>query len=185
VTQECNRTVKLRHIGESLLDDFDESEKATREWVESTVLDRAATYYRVLWSGLTAGERLALYQLALDGWANPKNTAALQQLENKLLITRAPMYRIMNVSFRRFVASPEHGDEIEQWENQGKQSTWRVLKLFMMGVVLVAGVWLLHSQAELSRELAAYIAGFAALLTAISAMFGRSAKPSPSKQESN
>jgi hypothetical protein len=183
VWQECKRTAKLRRIGMYLLDNFEESDARTRAWVEASVLDRATEYYRVLWSGLTATERLALYQLALDGWVNPKNTAALQQLESKLLICRVPIYRIMNVSFRKFVSSPEHASEIEQWEKQRKQSTWRVLRLFLVGVAAIAGIWLLHSQAALSHELAAYIAAVATLLTAISALFGRSGKQAPAKPE--
>jgi hypothetical protein len=107
VRQQCRWTARLRQIGTSLLDAFRQSDPDNREWVENCVLDRAAEYYRVLWSGLTANERLALYQLALDWWANPKNTAALQQLESKVLICRIPMYRIMNESFRRFVAYSE------------------------------------------------------------------------------
>lgn len=185
VRKECKWTAALRDIGIKLLDEFDPSNPATREWIESGVLDFAAEYYHVIWSGLTPNERLALYQLALDGWANPKNTGALQQLESKLLIKKRPMYRIMNESFRRFVVSPEHVKEIEQWEKQQQQSTWRILRLVLIGVTVIAAVWMLHSQAALSNELAGYIAGVATLLTAVSALFGRSAKPTPAKPESS
>jgi hypothetical protein len=89
---------------------------------------------------LATSERLALYQLALDGWANPKNTAALQQLESKLLIRRMPMFRIMNMSFQRFVASAEHTSEIEQWEKEQKQSTWRALRLVLIELFLMLAV---------------------------------------------
>ena len=88
VKKECNATARLRRIGVDILDNFNDKIPLTRNLLISLVLDRAAEYYRVLWSGLTSSERLVLYQLALDGWANPKNTAALQQLESKLLICR-------------------------------------------------------------------------------------------------
>jgi cell division protein FtsW (lipid II flippase) len=117
-----------------------------------------------------------LYQLALDGWANPKNTAALQQLESKLLICRMPMFRIMNMSFRRFVGSSEHISEIEQWEKQQKRSTWRAVRLMLVGLFLLLVVWLLHSQAALSQEVTAYVAGIATLVTAISTLFTKSEK---------
>lgn len=185
VRQECHSTAMLRKIGTSILDEFEPARPITRSWVESSVLHRAGDYYRVLWSGLTSSERLVLYQLALDGWANPKNTAALQQLESKFLIRRTQGYRIMNESFRCFVACTEHADEIADWEKQQKQSTWRVLRLVMLGLAVTAGIWLLHSQAALSQELAAYIAGFATLLTAVSTFFARSGKQAAAKAEPN
>jgi hypothetical protein len=176
VKKECNATARLRRIGIDILDNFDDSAPLTRNLLISLVLDRAAEYYRVLWSGLTSSERLVLYQLALDGWANPKNTAALQQLESKFLICRMPMFRIMNMSFRRFVSSSEHVSEIEAWEKQQKRSTWRALRLMLVGLFLLLMVWLLRSQAALSQEITAYVAGIATLVTAVSTLFTKSEK---------
>ncbi|MBV9180287.1 MAG: hypothetical protein JO356_03170, partial [Acidobacteria bacterium] len=181
VRQECKGTAMLREIGVGILDDFDKSDPVTREGVVSRVLEKAGDYYRVLWSGLTSGERLVLYQLALDGWANPKNTEALQQLESKSLLCRVPMYRVINESFRRFIICAEHSDEIAAWKRQEKQSAWHVLRLVMTGLAVMAGIWILHSQAALSHELAAGITGIATLLTAISGLFGRSGKQTSAK----
>jgi len=91
----------------TILHEFGAKLDLTREQLTEVVLDRANSYYRVLWSGLTASERLVLYQLALDGWANPKNASAIQQLERKQLIYKVPMYRVINDSFCRlsFLAS--------------------------------------------------------------------------------
>ncbi len=176
VKKECNPTARLRRIGIEILDNFDGKAPLTRNLLISLVLDQAAEYYRVIWSGLTSSERLVLYQLALDGWANPKNTAALQQLESKFLIRRMPMFRIMNMSFRRFVSSPEHISEIEQWEKQQKRSTWRAVRLMLVGLFLLLVVWLLHSEAALSQEVTAYVAGIATLVTAVSTLFTKSEK---------
>jgi hypothetical protein len=149
----------------------------------SNVLDRADDYYHLLWSGLSAAERLVLYQLALDGWANPKNVAALQQLERKSLIRREPMYRLMNESFREFVLGTEHIDEIEQWEKHEQQSTWRAFKLVLIVLTVGAAAWLLYSQAALSQVVVAYIAGIGTLLTAIAGLLGRSGVKSSPKPE--
>jgi hypothetical protein len=185
IREECECTAMLRQIGMRILDDFQETGPRKRDWIESTVLDRADAYYHVLWSGLTTSERLVLYQLALDGWANPKNTMALQQLERKSLIHRAPMYRIMNETFLQFVRSAEHADEIAQWEKHEEQSTWRALRLVLIALAIGTGVWLLHSQAALSQTVAAYIAGIATLLTAITGLFGRSGRQTSPRAESN
>ena len=174
----------LRGVGTSILENFQESDPVTREWIKGSALNRADDYYHVLWSGLSAGERMVLYQLALDGWANPKNVAALQQLERKSLICREPMYKLMNRSFGEFVLGAEHADEIEQWEKQQQQSTWRAFKLVLIALAVGAAAWLLHSQAALSQVVVAYIAGIGTLLTAIAGLLGRSSgKASPKPEE--
>ena len=183
VRRECRSTVMLRGVGTSILDNFQESDPVTREWIKGTVLDRADDYYHVLWSGLSAAERLVLYQLALDGWANPKNIAALQQLERKGLIFRGPMYRLMNRSFGDFVLGAEHTDEIELWEKRQQQSTWRAFRLVLIAFAVGAAAWLLHSQAALSQVVVAYIAGIGTLLTAIAGLLGRSGGKAPPKPE--
>jgi hypothetical protein len=185
VRDECRSTAFLRETGIELLKHVDGNHPPSRNWVVNCVLDRADAYYHVLWSGLTANERLVLYQLALDGWANAKNTAAIEQLERKLLIFRTPMYQIMNESFRRFIESTEHSDEIVQWEKRELRSTWRALRFVVVAVVVGVAVWLLYSQAALSQTVVGYIAGIAALLSAVGALSARFKKPVPAAPEAS
>jgi hypothetical protein len=176
---ECGGTAFLGEIGIELLDQFETWEDATEDWLVSTVLDRADSYYHVLWSGLTSSERLVLYQLALDGWANPNNKAAIQQLERKRILYRDPMYRIMNKSFRLFIRSAEHADEIAEWEKSERRSTWRALRLVLIAVVVGGAAWLFHSQAAFFQTSVAYVAGIGTLLTAIAGLVGRSKRSAP------
>jgi hypothetical protein len=173
VCAECNCTSMLRKIGIELFDEFRECEQNTRESVESEVQDRASAYYHVLWTSLTFAERLVLYQLALDGWINAKNGEAIQQLERKQLIYRAPMYRVMNESFRRFIQSAEHGDEMMEWQKQERASTWHAFRAVLIVAVLGVGVWMLYTQAALSQTVTGIIAGGTALLTAVGGLLGR------------
>jgi hypothetical protein len=181
VWKECGRTEFMCDIGVQILGRLRGKQPETRGWVVNTVLDCANTYYHVLWSGLTATERLVLHQLAKDGWANPKNTAALQQLERKLLIYKAPMYCIMNESLRRFIESPEHADEITHWEKREQQSTWRALRLFLTVVAIGVGIWLLYAQAELFQVGVGYIVAIGTLLTAVTGLLGRSKQAVPAE----
>ena len=177
IKRECRYTSMLRRIGKELLQNFPKSDRATQPWVASRVLDRADAYYHVLWSGLTPTERLVLYQLALDGWANPNNAAALQQLERKELIYKDPMYRLMNESFRLFIQSTEHADEIAEWERREQQSTWHAFRYVVIAASVGGVVWLLHSQAALTQVVAGSIAAIVTLLTAVTSLFGRSGRP--------
>jgi len=180
---ECGATAFLRNLGVRILDEFQCRPPATREELLEIVLDRAGAFYHVLWSGLTGAERLVLYQLALDGWANPKNAAAIQQLERKQLIRRAPMYCIINSSLRRFVQSTEHTEEIAEWEKHEQQSTWRALRFAIIAAVIGAGVWLLYTQAQLFQIGTGYITAIAALLTALAGFSARLKRPTPQQSE--
>ena len=174
----------LRRIGTDLLKQFPKEDQPTAAWVCNRVRERADAYYHVLWSVLTATERLVLYQLALDGWANPKNSAAVQQLERKLLISRDPMCRIINESFRLFIQSTDHAEEIAEWEKREQQSTWHAFRYVIIATTVGTGVWLLYTQAALTQVMAGAIAAIVTLLTAISTLFGRSGgQPSPASKE--
>lgn len=143
------------------------------------VAERADAYYRMLWAGLTSSERLVLYQLALDGWANPKNASAIRQLAQKQLIYKKPMYRIMNDSFRSFIRSSEHEKEIAQWQKQEQQSTWQILRFVIIAATIGTCMWLLYAQAQLFQIGTGYITAIATLFTAI-AGFTAKAKRSTS-----
>jgi hypothetical protein len=118
----------------------------------------------------------------MDGWTNPRNIASILQLKRKLLIFRDPMYRIMNESFRRFVLSNEHADEIAQWEKAEQTSTWRAFRFVGIAVAIGVGVWLLYTQAAFSQIVVAYIAAITTLLTAIAGLFGKSSGRANSSQ---
>jgi hypothetical protein len=183
VKQECDHTSKLREIGETVLNEHSGDNTPSREWVVSRVMGLADSYYHALWTRLSSTERLVLYQLARDGWSNPKNLAAIQQLEAKQLVRRDPMYKIINESFRRFVLSPEHADDIAQWVKLEQQSTWHALKFVVIAIGIGFAAWLLYTQAALSQQVVGYIAAIATLLTAAGSLFGRSGKSTSAKAE--
>jgi hypothetical protein len=178
VCKECGSTSLLRRLGITILREFKSNPPASRAELAEIVLDRAGAYYRVLWSGLTASERLVLYQLALDGWANPKNAAAIQQLERKQLICKAPMYRLLNDSFCWFVQSGEHAAEIVEWEKHEQESTWHAFRFVLIGFLVGGGVWLLYTQAQLFQIGTGTITAIATFLTAVAGFSARFRRPS-------
>jgi hypothetical protein len=173
ICNECSYTPMLQKIGVELFRKFDKAHLPTRQEIVGMIADRADAYYRMLWAGLTGGERLVLYQLALDGWANPKNAQAIHQLEQKQLIYRQPMYRILNGSFRSFIRSSEHEKEIAEWQKKEHESTWQVLRFVLIAAVIGVGVWLFYAQAQLFQIGTGYITALATLLTAIAGLAGR------------
>jgi hypothetical protein len=160
-----------------LLRKFQKVPLPSRQEIVGIVADRADAYYRMLWAGLTGSERLVLYQLTLDGWVNPKNVHAIHQLEQKQLIYRQPMYRILNNSFRSFIRSSEHEKEIAEWQKKEQESTWQVLRFVLIAAVIGVGVWLLYAQAQIFQIGTGYITALATLLTAIAGLASRVRRP--------
>jgi hypothetical protein len=167
IEAECKYTPMLQRVGVALLEKFPKEPPHTRVQLIDMVVDRADAYYRMLWAGLTGSERLVLYQLALDGWANPKNAPAIHQLEQKGLICRNPMYQIMNDSFRDFIRTSEHQQEIQEWQKKEQQSAWQGLRFVLLAAIIGVGVWLLYAQAQLFQIGVGYITAIATLLTAV------------------
>ena len=187
INEECNHTAQLRNIGAAILRKYQRRSLfgVTDSKLTEEVLNRAETYYRVLWSNCTKEERLVLFQLAQDGWANPNNERALRQLERRNIIRRSSGFRIMNESFRRCIQNAQYPEEIAEWEQDEKQSLWKALKLSMITAgVLVAG-WLLYAQQEILNLSLGYMSAFAAaggiIIKLLSDFRGRSAGPAASK----
>ncbi len=186
ICRECTYTPMLQKIGLDLFEKYQpflthpELPLPTRQQVVALVADRADAYYRMLWGGLTSNERLVLYQLALDGWANPRNADAIHQLEQKQLIFRRPMYRIINESFRSFIRCSEHESEIAKWQSTEQRSTWQALRFVVIAALIGIGMWLLYAQAQLFQIGTGYITAIATLLTAIAGFATRTKRPAPS-----
>lgn len=193
VVEECERTAQLRNVGVSILRDYPSYKGLSREQLVRELLDRADSYYRVLWAGCTQDERLVLYQLAQDGWANPKNKIAIQQLQRRKLIVipaqvsdtqpwpgefasstlKGPVgIRIMNESFRRFVRTSQQRDEIEAWEREGDQSVWQFLKLSLVILAVAVGAWLLYTQQQFFNAIVAYVGALGAATGVIFKLVG-------------
>jgi len=193
VVEECEHTAQLRNIGVAILRDYPYYKGLSKEQLIRELLDRADSYYRVLWAGCTQDERLVLYQLGQDGWANPKNKVAIQQLQRRKLIIipaqvsdsqpwpgefaastlKGPIgIRIMNESFRRFVRSCQQRDEIEAWEREGDQSVWQFLKLSLVILTVAVAAWLLYTQQQFFNTIVAYVGALGAAAGVVFKLLG-------------
>ncbi len=166
---ECRHTPQLRRIGLGmLLMDHEDAHLSKRQFVD-VLLDRADSYYRVLWSTCTKEERLVLYQLAMDGWVNPKNYRAIQQLQRRGIIHRGSGFRLMNDSLRRFVQNAERPEEVAKWEEEEGNSGWSAVKLALGTGLMMCGAWLIYAQQDIFQLGIGYLT---ALGTASSAVVG-------------
>lgn len=156
--EECDGSPHLRKVGLGMLARHAPGSTVSRARFIGDLMDRADAFYRVLWSACTNQERLVLFQLARDGWANPKNARAIQQLERRGLVRRTPALRILNESFCRFVKNARLPGEVAKWEQEVQTSTWTALKLGFTTAALAGGGWLLYTQQEIFHASLGYVA---------------------------
>ncbi len=149
IREECASSAALRAIGREILEAHrHDPVPPARAQVVDEVLERAEVYYRVLWSTCARDERLVLYQLAQDGWANPKNYRAIQQLVRRKLVRKGSGYRIMNESFCSFVRNARRPEELARWEQEQSQSAWSAVKMGLGTALFLFGAWLVYAQQD-------------------------------------
>jgi hypothetical protein len=180
VYSECNATAFLRRNGASLLEEYLSGEPGcdklqaveTPLQMARVLLDRVDSYYGALWSSMTENERLVLYQLAMDGWANPLNERAIQQLQRKEFICKDAMYRIMNESFRRFVLSVSDSLEVQSWRVEEEASSWRSWRAALVTIFIGLAAWLLYAQKDLFQVTLTYILTLGGAITGVFNLLG-------------
>jgi hypothetical protein len=92
---------------------------------------------RIIWSSCTMAERVVLYQLAHDGWINPKNEAAIEQLQLRGLIKGMP-FHFTDEGLRKFVSRSVTAENQKIWVQHDSASLWQGIRL--MFIVLVLGL---------------------------------------------
>src|SRR6185503_17574839 len=121
-------------------------------------------YARVVWSMCSIGERAALYQLAIGGWANHKNWAALDHLWQRGLIERTPAVTIRHVELREFIQKHVSHDEWKAWQRGEAAALWDGLRLMFVVLILgVAGTALFMNQ----QNILGYMVAGASALTPV------------------
>ena len=112
------------------------------------VVEQAQAYHQALWATCSQDERCTLIHIALDGMVSVKNQE-VRQLMKRGLVARDPGLRLMDESFRRFVISISHGEDIDAWRQADGGSTWQLIKVPILLVLLSISVFLFLTQKEL------------------------------------
>ena len=101
-------------------------------------------------------QKLALYQLAETGVVNPRNHTVIAQLLRKELVRRNPTFRVMNETFRRFIAREMSHESAAEWEHEGVRLPWGSISTMMLTMALLPLGLLLLTQQQLLGAWPAY-----------------------------
>lgn len=132
--------------------------------------------YEKIWAGLSKPEQLVLYDFALDGITNYRNSDTIYKLYQAGLLVRKPdgHLELMNQSFRRYLLSKAGSEEVIKLEQQFKaDSSWKNLKSFCYMLFFAVMVFLFATQQDLSNKVIAIISGLATVIPLMIRLFDR------------
>lgn len=122
---ECGDNPRLTAIALEL---DDQVQHLSREQILEELGERAEGYYQTLWDSCSQEEEVVLEHLAEEGLVNEKSRRLIRRLMARGLVRRAPHFRLMNETFRRFVISSARRSEVLGLEKQAGPSAWDKLR---------------------------------------------------------
>jgi len=168
--EECGESEQL----ESLAGDLVKArlQDLSRDLFLDDLKERAEPYYRALWTMCTEEEKVVLVHLAEGGLINAKNAVALKMLMRRGLVRRDPSFRLMNESFRRFVATDICLVEVRTLEQEAGTSAWGRMKGPLTVTLIGVAAFFFFTQREAFDVSIAFLSAIAASLPALFRVFG-------------
>jgi hypothetical protein len=108
--------------------------------------NKALATYDLIWASCTRCEKIALIQLAQEGFVTTANREIVWGLVNKGLIVERPMPAIFNASFREYLRDIEHNKVVEQWEREDGDGLWVVAGRLVASTLIAGGLFYLTTQ---------------------------------------
>jgi hypothetical protein len=109
-------------------------------------------YYQLVWAVCSRSERVALYQLARDGWPNHQNARALEHLLQRGLIKRTPVFRIADGCFRTYIRNVVGQTDVTVWEQGETITVWDGARIafYILAVGVIVAVSIYNQQQVLA-----------------------------------
>jgi hypothetical protein len=139
----------------------------SREQILEELGERAEGYYQGLWASCSADEQVVLEHLAEEGLVNEKSRRIVRRLMARGFVRRAPNFRLINETFRRFVASATQKREVLKLEREAAPSAWDRLRTPLFVGLAASLVFFFTTQQELLGGVAASVTGLTAGLPAV------------------
>jgi hypothetical protein len=156
----------------SIAEDLDQHVRhLSREQILEEFGERAEGYYQGLWASCSPDEQVVLEHLAEEGLVNEKTRRVIRRLMARRLVRRDPHFRLMNESFRRFVASATCKGEVLALEKEAAPSPWDRLRGPLFVGLATSLAFFIATQQDLFDGVLASITGLTAGLPAIVKLF--------------
>jgi hypothetical protein len=172
IETECVDDSHLRRIAAEILHGRAREGWPSWERFAEDLRQRTEPYYQTLWTICNEREKILLVHLAEGALVNPRNPGAVKKLMSRGLLVRSPHFRLMNESFRRFVASSVCRDEVRGLERDVEASTWTKIRTPLVAVLLGTAAFIFITQREVFDTSVAFVGALAATLPALFRLLG-------------
>lgn len=136
------------------------------------IAERARALYKLFWACCTRPEKLLLIQLAQTGFVNPGCFDTLEELIRKGLVRQDVRPRIMNETFRRFLATVEEPKTVREWESEGGEGSWAPIRNILLASVALCFVVIAMTQADTLQTASTAIAGILTAMAGVTRLLG-------------
>jgi hypothetical protein len=171
VRDECAMSPVLLNIGVDVLAESQTNGLLTDDDLLTEIGIAAEPYYHMLWAICSREEKLALQQLAAEEVVNPANAHVIERLLASGLVRRAPTFRLMNETFRRFVLQMVSPADLRAWEREGVELPWIGYASSIGSFAVVAAAVLFLTQQQLLDAWIGYVPALVPAATTIGKMF--------------
>ena len=122
-----------------------------------------------IWRSCQTEEKIALFDVAEDGFLNPKNKS-IRTLLKRGLLALSPL-QLGSESFRELIQTEGANDKSLAPENQEEPSLWRMMKWPLLVALLGMAVFLFFNQRSVFEGGVGFIGAMAAAVTAFFNLF--------------
>jgi hypothetical protein len=125
-----------------------------------------------LWRYASRAEKLALRQLAEEGFITPGDVSLVRGLLRARVVRRTPTFELLDPSFERFVLGVVGSREVAMWEREAGPSAWSRLRTPLGALALLVGGLVFYLRPEAFNSMWGVVTGVSAGLPILMKMFG-------------
>ncbi len=114
------------------------------------------------WRRLSRSERLAVRQLADEGFLNPNNAEVARSLIQQGMVRRDRTFKLATPGFSSFVRRVVPADTVTRWEQDGAAGGWDSLRGHLASALALAGAFVFITQPDLFNNVLLTAAGVTA-----------------------
>lgn len=124
-----------------------------------------------IWAHATRAEKLAMRQLAEEGFLSPGNLRAARELVRKRLVRRTPAFALRDESLKRFLLRIVPLHQLEDWEREAGPSAWSRVQTPLSALVVCIAVAIFVIKPEMYQSAIGVVTGVSAGIPVLLRMF--------------
>ncbi len=174
IVEECWFDPQLQELGLQLAAQSWEQGEAAQ--VVEEVLERAEPRYRREWATCSTDEKIVLYHLAREGFANWQMGSTVRRLMRRGLIVEGPHLRLVNESLRRFALRAVRPRTVAEWEVEDGASEWTRLRGPLLLVLAALVAFFFYTQRQSFDEMLGMLAAVTTSIPVLLKIVGMTAR---------